>query len=75
MELIGERMTHFMKADEEHVADHEFGEVSLLGESLLDARLRGVVAGGNILVPSRGERVRSGANREGQSKDSFPKHG
>jgi hypothetical protein len=75
MELIGECMTHLVKADEEHVTDNEFGEVSLVGEHLLDARLGGIVAGGNVLVPSGGERVRSGADRESQSKDDVPKHG
>src|SRR5260370_5454728 len=35
MELIGERMTHFVKADEEHVADDEVGLVARILPSLL----------------------------------------
>ena len=42
------RLISHVKADEEHVTDHEFGEISLLGERPLDARLGGVVAGGDI---------------------------
>src|SRR5258708_20672151 len=68
-------MAPLVKADEERVTDHEFGEVSLLGARLLDARLEGVAAGGDILVPGRGERVRSGAEDEGQSKGGLRKHG
>src|SRR5215469_4747591 len=48
--LPDERVAEFVKADEEHVTDHEFGEVSLLGERLRDACLGGAVVGGNILV-------------------------
>jgi len=67
------RGAQLVKADEEHVTDHEFGDVALLGERLLDAHL--VVAGGDVLVPGRGERVRRGPEDEGQSKGGLGEHG
>jgi hypothetical protein len=51
MELIGERMTHLVKADEEHVADDEIGRVAGILPRSFDRRL---VIGSRALMLSHG---------------------
>src|SRR5215475_14609114 len=72
MELIGERMTHFVKADEEHVADDE---VSLVARILAGSFDRLLVIGSRALMLGHGNGAGKRAEDDRQSGEGLHEHG
>src|SRR5262249_24812567 len=71
MELIGERMTHFVKADEEHVADDEVGLVARVLPGSFDRRL---VIGSRALMLGHGNGAGDCAEDDCQSGEGLREH-
>src|SRR5712672_2489442 len=72
MELIGERMPHFVKADEQHVADDEVG---LVARVLRRRFVRRRAIGGRALMLSHGNGAADCAEEDCESGEGLRKHG
>ena len=72
MEQIGERMTHFVKADEKHVADDEVGLVARILPRSFDRRL---VIGSYALMLGQGNGAGDCAEDDCQSGEGLREHG
>jgi hypothetical protein len=72
MELICERMTHFVKADEQDVADDEVG---LVARILRRRFVCHVVIGSLALMLGHGNGARDCAEDDGQSREGLREHG